>query len=116
VAAYVSHVADNLRIWAERLMGVALGASPMVGGYDENELARARNYDLIPLEAALWSLARSVAEWSKAVAASRRQGTLMTHPERRDLDLLAVVRSNAHDVCHHLLDVQRTIRAGAAET
>jgi hypothetical protein len=116
LAAYVSHVADNLRIWAERLMGVALGASPMVGGYDENELARARNYDLIPLEAALWSLARSVAEWTKAVAASRRQGTLMTHPERRDLDLLAVVRSNAHDVCHHLLDVQRTIRAGAAET
>jgi hypothetical protein len=115
VAAYVSHVADNLRIWTERLMGVALGASPLVGGYDENELARARNYDLIPLEAALWSLGLSAAEWRKAVAASRRPGTLMTHPERGDLDLLAVVTSNTHDVCHHLVDIRRALRADGRE-
>ena len=27
-SAYVSHVADNLRIWAERLAGVTAGAPP----------------------------------------------------------------------------------------
>ncbi len=68
-AAYVSHVGDNLRIWTERLQGVALGGSMRVGLYDENELARARNYDMIPLPAALWSLQLSVEQWVTALAA-----------------------------------------------
>jgi hypothetical protein len=114
-AAYVSHVADNLRIWTERLMGVARGASPVVGSYDENELARARNYALIPLEAALWSLRLSVAEWRKAVDTANPSGTLMIHPERGELDLLAVVTSNAHDAHHHLGDVRKSLPLGGAE-
>ena len=69
VSAYVSHVADNLRIWAERLAGIAAGAPPEVGGYDESALARARGYQQIPLQAALWSLSRSVAGWQHAVGA-----------------------------------------------
>lgn len=109
VAAYVSHVADNLRIWTERLMGVALGASAVVGGYDENELAQARNYAMIPLEAALWSLRLSVAEWRRAVDGASRRGTLMIHPDRGELDLLDVVRSNMHDAHHHLWDVRRAL-------
>jgi hypothetical protein len=111
--AYVSHVADNLRIWTERLMGVALGAAPFVGGYDESELARARNYELIPLEAALWSLRLFVAEWRKAVKISRREGTVLIHPERGELDLSAVVLSNTHDAHHHHWDVTRTLRGAA---
>jgi hypothetical protein len=109
VAAYVSHVADNLRIWTERLMGVALGASAVVGGYDENELAQARNYAMIPLEAALWLLRLSVAEWRRAVDGASRRGTLMIHPDRGELDLLDVVRSNMHDAHHHLRDVRRAL-------
>jgi len=111
VADYVSHVADNLRIWTERLMGVALGAGPEVGGYDENELARARRYDLIPLEASLWSLRLSVAQWVTAVEASNHHGTVMIHPQRGELDLSDVVRSNAHDAQHHLSDIERTLRS-----
>jgi hypothetical protein len=109
VAAYVSHVADNLHIWTERLMGVALGASPAVGGYDENELAQARNYAMIPLEAALWSLGLSVKEWLEAVDGSRPLGTLMIHPDRGEMDRLDVVTSNTHDAHHHLWDVQRAL-------
>jgi DinB superfamily len=116
VAAYVSHVADNLRIWTERLMGVALGASPMVGGYDENELAQARKYAMIPLEAALWSLRRAVAEWLEAVDLSSCHGTLMIHPDRGELDLLDVVTSNVHDAHHHLWDVRRSLAGPRRET
>jgi hypothetical protein len=109
-AAYVSHVGDNLRIWTERLRGVALGASPRVGSYDENELARARNYETIPLQAALWSLQLSVAEWRKAVDDTTRTGTVLIHPERGPMDLREVVVSNIHDVRHHLWDIERTLR------
>ena len=38
--AYVFHVADNLRIFAERLEGVAAGASMSLASYDQDELAR----------------------------------------------------------------------------
>jgi hypothetical protein len=116
ICAYVSHVADNLRIWTERLMGVVLGAPPMVGGYDESELANARNYALIPLHAALWSLRTSTAEWLTAVASSNPRGTVMIHPQRGKLDLLAVVLSNTHDAHHHLWDIERTLRVAVEDS
>ena len=109
-AAYERQAGDNLRIWTERLRGVALGASRRVGSYDENELARARNYDTIPLQAALWSLQLSVAEWLEAVDGTPRSGTVLLHPERGAMDLREVVVSNIHDVQHHLWDIERTLR------
>jgi hypothetical protein len=42
VVAYVCHISDNLRIWAERLAGLALGERRPVGRYDPDLLARAR--------------------------------------------------------------------------
>lgn len=112
VSAYVSHVGDNLRIWAERLAGIAAGASPVVGGYDENELARARGYTGIPLQAAQWSLSRSVAGWQQAVGLSRRTGIVLIHPERGELTLPDVVLANAHDGFHHQWDIDRSLRFG----
>jgi hypothetical protein len=112
-AAYVSHVGDNLRIWTERLQGVALGGSRRVGSYDENELARARNYEMIPLPAALWSLQLSVVEWLKAVDGAKPNGTVLIHPDRGAMDLAEVVVSNVHDAQHHLWDIERTLRGEA---
>jgi DinB superfamily len=109
VAEYVCHVGDNLRIWAERLMGVAGGAVPAVGEYDENELADARNYEMIPLQAAMWSLLRSVDDWQVAVRRSRRNGPVLVHPERGEQSLSDVVVSNAHDAFHHQWDIRRTL-------
>jgi hypothetical protein len=109
-AAYVSHVADNVRIWTERLQGVSLGAALRVGSYDENELAMARNYEMIPLQAAMWSLQLSIAEWCKAIAAARPTGTVLIHPERGEMELLDVVVANTHDAYHHLWDIERTLR------
>ncbi len=111
VAEYVVHVADNLRIWAERLMGVVGGASPSVGGYDERDLARARNYRAIPLAAAMWSLTRSVDDWRSAVERAPVTGTVLVHPERGDLTRTDVVLATAHDALHHRADIGRILRS-----
>jgi hypothetical protein len=111
VTAYVCHVGDNLRIWSERLMGVVLGAPAEVGGYDENELARARTYEQIPLEGARWSLGVAVAHWLTAVAEAQPLDLVVLHPQRGVQSLLDVAQSNLHDATHHGWDIARTLRA-----
>jgi hypothetical protein len=108
VTEYVSHVADNLRIWAERLMGVVDGVPLVVGNYDENKLADARNYEDIPIQAAMWSLRRSVDDWLSSVEAAPSSGVVLIHPVRGELTLSDVVLSNAHDALHHQWDIERT--------
>jgi hypothetical protein len=111
VGGYVCHVADNLRIWAERLAGVALGASRKVTAYDQDALAEARRYPSVPLEAALWSLGRAVGDWEDAVSLARARQVRLDHSERGVLTVLDVIRSNAHDAWHHGWDIQRSIVA-----
>src|SRR6185436_4302863 len=64
--AYVFHVADNLRIFAERLEGVFAGAPTTLAAYDQDELAAARDYEAMSLESALWSVRNAVTTWSAA--------------------------------------------------
>ena len=105
---------DNLRIWAERLAGIARGAPAEVGGYDETALGEARGYGGIPLPSALWSLRRSVVDWLEVVGETPERGTVLVHPERGPQSLGDVARSNAHDAYHHRSDIQRSLdhRAG----
>jgi hypothetical protein len=127
LSAYVSHIADNLRVFAERIAGIALGAPASVPPYDQDELARVRGYDQISIEGALWSLDHSVTLWHEAVsmaldgANGRFTPFTMEHPERGPQSLLDVVRDVTHDFSHHFWDVQRTVesaegpKAGAKE-
>jgi len=108
--AYVCHVADNLRIWAERLAAAALDANGPVAPYDENLLARARNYHAIPAQAALWSLRGAVADWTEALALASARNVVLHHPDRSEQSVLDVARTNAHDTYHHRWDVERSIR------
>jgi hypothetical protein len=112
VGAYVCHVGDNLRIWAERLAGIAAGAPPEVNGYDEMALDEARGYRSIPLPASLWSLTRSVVDWQGAVGRSRSDGVVLVHPERGGQSLSDVVLANAHDAFHHRWDIERSLLVG----
>jgi hypothetical protein len=109
VVGYVCHVADNLRIWAERLAGLASGDSRPVGRYDQDLLAQARRYDDVALGGALWSLDRAVEDWESAILLAQHAGVTLVHPDRGEQTLLDVVRSNAHDACHHGWDVRLTI-------
>ena len=108
VTAYVCHVTDNLRIWAERLAGVALGGSPAVTGCDEAVLGEVRGYETISLPGALWSLDRAARDWLDAVAMAPADLT-MDHSGFGRLALLDVVRLTAHDTHHHVWDIDRTL-------
>lgn len=114
VAAYICHVADNLRIWAERLQGVIQGRTRDVRAYDENWLAEVRGYEAIDLRAALWSLTRSCEDWIVTVmeALGQEQAdhpVALVHRERREQNLVEVVRANCHDAVHHRWDVGRIL-------
>ncbi len=111
--AYVSHVVDNLRIWAERLAGAATGARGPVAPYHADLLAQAREYEALPLAGALWSLDRSVRAWHEAVRLADEAAVVLSHPERGDQAVAEVVLTNAHDAHHHAWDIERCL-AGAA--
>jgi hypothetical protein len=106
--AYVCHVVDNLRIWAERLASATNGSPQPIGTYDAELLAAGRNYRL-PLTGALWSLADAIATWDRAVARARRGNLTLLHPQRGTLGLIDVASANAHDAYHHVWDVRRCV-------
>ena len=58
------------------------------------------------MQAANWSLARSVDDWLSSVEASPDAGVVMAHPERGELSLLHVVLSDTHDAQHHQWDIE----------
>ena len=109
--AYVCHVSDNLRIWAERLAALASGDPRPVAPYDPDLLAEARRYDEISLRGALWSLGHAARDWTDAVDLAHEVGVTLVHPDRGEQSLVDVVRSNAHDAAHHCCDIRRTIEA-----
>ena len=108
VTGYVAHVADNLRIWAERLAGITLGGSHAIVSFDEDALAAVRRYDALSLPGVRWTLERSVRDWGEAVAAAPAD-LVMEHSERGPIALDDVVRMTAHDAVHHVWDVERTL-------
>lgn len=113
VVAYVCHVADNLRIWAERMIGAARGGTTHVSRYDENTLAETRSYAAIPLPAALWTLDRATADWLAAVDEAMAADVVLVHPDRGQQTVSDVIRSNAHDGHHHQWDIVRSLATTA---
>ena len=107
--AYVCHVTDNLRIWAERLAGVALGATGQVVHYDGDLLSRARAYEAVPIQASHWSLRRAADDWADAYGLAVDKRVVLLHPERGEQSTLDVARNNAHDTHHHEWDVRRSL-------
>lgn len=107
---YVCHVADNLRIFGERLAAIALGAKGPLASYDQEELARVRHYEEITLPAALWSLDRSASDWV-AGAEMADPNAVVEHRSRGPQSVLDLMRASAHDAYHHGWDLQR-IAAG----
>lgn len=78
-AAYVSHVTDNLRTWAERLAG------------------------------ALWSLRWAVGAWTQSTELALAGGVVLQHATRGAQAAEDVARNNAHDAHHHPRDIDRTL-------
>jgi hypothetical protein len=108
--AYVFHVADNLRIFAERLEGVFAGAPTTLAAYDQDELAAARDYEAMSVQSALWSVRTATETWAAAAHASLTRGGTYLHAERGELNAAEITRGPAHDAVHHLLDVRRALQ------
>lgn len=110
--AYVCHVVDNLRIWAEGLAaGVRLSDEVSVPGYDPDLLAEARRYHRIAPEAALWSLERAAVGWSETVMAALDCGVVLRHAARGIQCAEDVALNNTHDSYHHVWDIERILDA-----
>jgi hypothetical protein len=107
--AYVAHVSDATRIWAERVAGAALGATEPVMPYEEDDLGAVRGYEGLALQGALWSLERAIGDWREAEAlAATSQGVLL-HPEQGQLSLGEVRRIVVHEIEHHAFDLTRIL-------
>jgi uncharacterized damage-inducible protein DinB len=111
--AYVFHVADNLRIFAERLEGVFAGAPTTLAAYDQDELAAARDYEAMSLQSALWSVRVAVATWAAAARASLARTDTYQHVERGELNAAEITRGPGHDALHHYDDVTRAVANSA---
>jgi hypothetical protein len=108
VTAYVAHVADNLRVWSERLAAMALAPGSPLVSYDENDLAAARSYEAMPLAGALWSLGRSVDGYLAGLDLAEPTGAVMLHPECGELTLAEITGQVLHDAHHHAWDIERS--------
>lgn len=105
-SAYVWHVSDLVRAWAERLHSLAVDPSAAWAGFDPDELARARHYDALPQVSGPWAVARSV----DALQVSLRHvdsDTAFLHPEWGRGTVTDALRWVAHEAVHHELDVRR---------
>ena len=83
VGAYVCHVGDNLRIWAERMWSSVEAEHVEIEAYDQDELASVRRYESIPLATALWSLSHAVDAWAGGAQGRSRTGAYFQPPGAR---------------------------------
>jgi hypothetical protein len=110
VSAYIAHMTDNTRIWAERMIAVARGADAHVVLYDPDLLAEARRYNEVALSGARWSLRVAIEGWLPAAEESEAAGVVMLHSERGATEFSDVVAANAHDSYHDRWDLRRILR------
>jgi len=103
---YVWHLVDVLRIGTERLLTLAHDPSRGVTCWDENALAEARRYQLLSPAVGLMVLRSAAQEWT-ATAAMAPADAEVCHPQFGVLGAVEIIRRNAHEVHHHLMDINR---------
>jgi hypothetical protein len=107
---YVWHTVDVLRFGTERLWTISADPSFGVPIWDENELAEVRSYDLLSPIVGLIALIAAADSWRTA-SLEAPHDVNTPHPEAGTIDAFDVVQRNAHEVSHHLWDVQRALGA-----
>jgi hypothetical protein len=112
-AEYLWHMVDVVRIGAERLWTLALDPDAGVPAWDENDLARVRHYGDLSPRAAVAAYARAVADWVSAAAEAPAEATTV-HSELGPIGAADVIRTNAHEAQHHLLDIEQAGRRPSA--
>ncbi len=103
---YVWHLVDVLRIGTERLLTLTHDPGRGLTCWDENALAEIRRYRQLSPAVGLIVLPAAAQEWA-AVASQAPAEAVVRHPEFGDLGALEVIRRNAHEAHHHLMDINR---------
>lgn len=101
---YLWHVVDVLRIGVERLWTITLDPDTGIPCWDENGLAAARNYSMLSIHVGLHALRQATASWI-ATASATPPDLTTRHDLCGELAAVDILRRNAHEVQHHLLDI-----------
>lgn len=103
---YVWHTVDVLRFGTERLWTITADPAFGVPHWNEKVMADVRAYDHLSPMVGLIALISAADAWR--IAAFEAPHDVSTpHSQGGSLSAFDVVQQNAHEVCHHLWDVQR---------
>jgi hypothetical protein len=105
----VWHLVDVVRLGTERLWTVQLDPGVGLVCWDENELARVRQYSRLSETVGLNALRVATERWTSEVPAVTMT-TVIRHDEHRSMTAEDVVRRTAHEVHHHTLDIARIVQ------
>jgi len=103
---YLWHLVDLLRISNERLLTLINDPGRGITGFDENALAEARRYEQLSTAVGLISLRMAARDWAETVRHAPDEVTV-SHPELGVLGALEIIRRTAHEVHHHVMDIDR---------
>jgi hypothetical protein len=103
---YVWHLVDVLRIGTERLLTLTHDPDRGITCWDENALAEVRRYQQLSTTVGLLVL-RSVAQAWAMAAAVAPANVQVRHPRFGSFGAVEIIRRDAHEVHHHLMDINR---------
>ncbi len=106
---YLWHMVDVLRIGTERLWTLTVDAGATLPAWDENELAKARDYADLSPTAGVVAYAHAAEDWVQAARQAPPEGRA-PHPELGTITTTDVVLQCAHEAQHHLLDMEQMAR------
>jgi hypothetical protein len=107
---YVWHTVDVLRFGSERLWTLDADRTFGVPIWDENVVAGVRSYDQLSPVVGLIAMVDAARSWRTAATEAPHDVTT-PHPEAGNLCAFDIIQRNAHEVRHHLWDVQRGLPA-----
>jgi hypothetical protein len=103
---YVWHLVDVLRIGTERLLALTHDPDRGITCWDENALAQTRHYEQLSPTVGLIVLRPAAQQWCRAARAAPADAEVR-HPQFGTLGALEIIRRNAHEAHHHLMDINR---------
>ena len=103
---YVWHLVDVLRIGTERLPTLTHDPDRGITRWDENALAEVRRYQQLSPVVGMIVL-RTAAQACITTAAVAPADIQVRHPQFGTLGALEIIRRNAREVHHHLMDINR---------
>jgi hypothetical protein len=102
--AYLWHLTDLARSWAERWVQIGTAPGSRLVGFDPDELADVRGYRSLPTSAGLWALRSGVGTFVE-ITGTLPLDTPFDHGDWGMGDVADALRWLGHEFHHHEMDV-----------